>query len=130
MNQPSTSTPAKRRPGGRTADVTRRDDIERIVRASERLGPEAVLKACFENYRIEKNLIIGHGAWPRGNFLVSSLEAAGLRPLENGISKDPRLCRAQGAGCRKVSPGVNAGTDGKDLGADVDAVDAALVGVE
>ena len=103
---------------------------EHCASAVQRLGPEAVLKACFENYRIEKNLIIGRGGWPRGNTEVSSLEAAGLRPLENGRSKDPRPCRAQGAGCRKVSPGVNAGTDGKDLGADVDAVEAALAGVE
>ena len=96
----------------------------------QRLGPEAVLKACFENYRIEKNLIVGRGGWPRGNTEVSSLEAGGLRSLENGISKDPRPCRAQAPGCRKPSPAINAGTDGKDLGADVDAVDAALAGVE
>jgi len=104
---------------------------DRCASAAQRFGPEAVLKACFVNYRIEKNLIVGRRqGWPPGNIEVSSLEAAGLREPENGISKDPRLCRAQAAGCHKASPGINAATDGKDIGADVDAVDAALAGVE
>ena len=100
---------------------------------TQRVGAHAVLDACFTNYRFEKNLVVaerGRGGWPPGTIVVSSLEAAGLRELENGISKNPRLCRAQEAGCRKPSPGVGAGTDGKDIGADVDAVDAAVSGVE
>lgn len=98
---------------------------------TQRLGAQAVLDACFNHYRFEKNLLIANkGGWPSGNIVVSSLEAAGIRPLENGSSKNPRLCHAQGPGCSKVSPGVNAGTDGKDLGADVDAVETAIAGVE
>jgi hypothetical protein len=117
--------------GGERPEVTSGGGGDHCAAPAQRFGPEAVLKACFSNYRLEKNLIVGRrGGWPPGNIVVSSLEAAGLRELENGISKDARLCRAQAAGCRKASPGVGAGTDGKDLGADVDAVDAALAGVE
>jgi len=46
------------------------------------------------------------------------------------VSKDPRLCHAKTAGCGKASPGASAATDGTDIGADVDAVDAAIAGVE
>ncbi|MGD1216176.1 MAG: hypothetical protein ABR861_14450 [Terriglobales bacterium] len=94
-------------------------------------GPEAVLKECFSNYKFEKNLIIGdnRGRWPAGTITASSPQGAGIRDYKNGISKDPRLCHEKGPGCGKKSPGAGA-DDGRDLGADVDAVDAALAGVE
>jgi hypothetical protein len=98
---------------------------------SQRAGAEAVLYACFVNYKFEKNLIIGEkGGWPKGTIVVSSAKAAGIRDLENGVSKDPRLCHANTPGCSKASPGASAATDGKDIGADVDAIEAALAGVE
>jgi hypothetical protein len=98
---------------------------------SQGAGSEAVLEACFEPYKFEKNLIIsGQGSFPKGNFIVGSSEAAGIRDLKNAFSKDPRLCHAKGAGCPKVSPGANAASDGRDLGADIDAVEAAIAGVE
>jgi hypothetical protein len=98
---------------------------------SERAGAEAVLSACFVNWKFEKNLIIGEkGGWPKGTVVVSSAEAAGIKDFKDGVSKDPRLCHAKEPGCSKVSPGASAATDGKDIGADVDALDAALAGVE
>ncbi len=91
---------------------------------AHRAGPEAVLSACFANYKFEKNLIIGEkGGWPKGTIVVSSPQAA-------GINKDGRLCHANTPGCSKASPGASAATDGKDIGADVDAIEAAIAGVE
>lgn len=93
-------------------------------------GAEAVLKECFSNYRFDHNLIITEdGRWPAGT-IVASPGSAGIRKLKDGIAKDPRLCHEKTAGCTKVSPGAGAAPGGRDLGADVDAVEAALDGVE
>jgi hypothetical protein len=95
------------------------------------LGGEAVLQACFDPYTFDKNLIVtGRGSFPKGNIAVGSPEAAGIRDLKEAVSKDPRLCHAKGPGCSKVSPGAGAASDGRDLGADIDAVEAAIAGVE
>ena len=97
---------------------------------TQRQGAEAVLKECFSNYRFDHNLIIdGGGGWPSGT-IVTSPGSAGIRDLKNGVARDPRLCREKTAGCSKVSPGAGAAPGGRDLGADVDAVEAALNGVE
>jgi len=94
-------------------------------------GSEAVLQACFDPYKFDKNLIItARGSFPKGNITVSSSEAAGIRDLKGAISKDPRLCHTKGPGCSKASPGVAVASDGRDLGADIDAVEAAVAGVE
>jgi hypothetical protein len=94
-------------------------------------GSEAVLQACFDPYKFDKNLIItARGSFPKENITVSSPEAAGIRDLKGTASKNPRLCHAKGPGCPKASPGVAAASDGRDLGADIDAVEAAIAGVE
>ena len=94
-------------------------------------GSEAVLQACFDPYKFDKNLIVSaRGSFPKGNITVWSPEAAGIRDLKGAVSKDPRLCHAKGPGCPKASPGVGAASDGRDLGADIDAVEAAIAGVE
>ncbi|MGA7631283.1 MAG: hypothetical protein WCB11_10975 [Terriglobales bacterium] len=98
---------------------------------SQRAGAEAVLNECFVNWKFEKNLIIGEkGGWPKGTIVVSSPDAAGIREFKEGVAKDARLCHAKASGCSKASPGAGAATDGMDLGVDVDALDAALAGVE
>jgi hypothetical protein len=95
------------------------------------LGSEAVLQACFDPYKFEKNLIItAKGTFPKGNFVVGSPEAAGIRDLKGTVAKDPRLCHAKGQGCSNASRGALAATDGRDVGADIDAVEAAIAGVE
>jgi hypothetical protein len=104
---------------------------ESCASKTQALGAEAVLQACFDPYKFDKNLIIsGRGSFPKGNIVVGSPEAAGIRDLKNGVSKDPRLCHEKGPGCPKVSPGAGAASDGRDLGADIDAVEAAIAGVE
>jgi hypothetical protein len=68
--------------------------------------------------------------YPAGNFSLGSTEDGGIRGFDNGVAKNPRLCREKGSGCSKASPGVGAGTDRRDLGADIDAVEAAINGIE
>jgi hypothetical protein len=98
---------------------------------AQRAGADAVLVSCFVNYKFEKNLIINaHGSFSKANISVGSAEAAGIRELRDTFSKDPRLCHSKDAGCAKASPGAGAASDGRDMGADVDAVDAAIAGVE
>jgi hypothetical protein len=104
---------------------------ESCASKSQAQGPEAVLQACFDPYKFDRNLIITErGSFPKGNIVVSSAEAAGIRDFKDGVSKDPRLCHAKAPGCPKVSPGAGAASDGRDLGADMDAVEAAIAGVE
>jgi hypothetical protein len=91
---------------------------------AQRMGAEAVLKECFASYQFDKNLIIGgRGPWPAGTIGVSSKEAAGIR-------SDLALCTEKSPGCAKPSPGAGAAPGNRDVGADVQAVDAALEGVE
>ena len=98
---------------------------------NQALGSEAVLQACFDPYQFDRNLIIsGRGSFPKGNIVVGSAQAAGIHDLKDRIAKDPRLCHAKGPGCAKASPGADAASDGRDLGADIDAVEAAIAGVE
>jgi len=99
---------------------------------SQRFGAAALLDACFNPYRFDHNLIItdDKGGWPKGNIIVSNREAAGIRDLKGTISKDPRLCHEKGPDCAGKSPGAGAASDGRDMGADIDGLDAALAGVE
>jgi len=104
---------------------------ESCASKNQGLGSEAVLQACFDPYKFDRNLIIsGRGSFPKGNIVVGSAQAAGIRDLKDVVAKDPRLCHAKGPGCAKASPGAGAASDGSDLGADIDAVEAAIAGVE
>ena len=104
---------------------------ENCVGRVQKGGPEAIFKECFSNYKFEKNLIVsGRSQWPAGTLVASSSDAAGIRDLKEGVSKNPRLCREKMPGCSKVSPGAGAAIGGKDLGADVDALEAAIEGVD
>jgi hypothetical protein len=96
---------------------------------TQKMGASAVLEECFSNYKFEKNLVIGGRGWPSGTITPSEASAA-VRELKDGISRNPRLCRDKATGCPKASPGAGAATDGKDLGADVDALEAVTAGVQ
>jgi hypothetical protein len=99
---------------------------------AQRGGAKGVLDDCFSNYHFDHNLIAVSrgGGFPAGNTIVGSPSDLGVHDLKDGISADPRLCHEKGPGCSKKSPGVGAATDGRDLGADVEAVEAAISGVE
>jgi hypothetical protein len=98
---------------------------------TQAIGGQAVLESCFDPYKFENNLIIsGRGSFPKENFIVGSAGDAGIRELKDTIAKDPRLCRDKGPGCNKKSRGSGSASDGRDLGADIDAIEAAITGVE
>lgn len=97
----------------------------------QRQGPAGVLKSCFASFNVTHNALVGSGGgWPAGNFTPKNESAVSMRDFRQGKGGDYRLCREEGSSCKKKSPFAGAGSDGKDLGADVDAVRAATEGVE
>jgi hypothetical protein len=94
-------------------------------------GPAGVFGSCFTDSLFTSNIIIGgHGAWPKGNLLLRSNAAAGIVNFNNGHGGNYRLCRQPGEtpNCKRISPGIHAGTDGRNIGADLDAIEAAIAG--
>lgn len=86
-------------------------------------GPAGVLQDCFAAYRFDHNAIIGgDGGWPRGNSSPKHPRDIGFTNYNNGDQGDYRLL--------KESRFRSAGSDGKDLGADVDAVNRATAGAQ
>jgi chitodextrinase len=77
----------------------------------------ATLNACFPNSVFAKNLLAGGSWWiyPSGNFFPATLEAVGF--VDRGAD-NYRLAA--------ISPYKNAGTDGKDVGANLDDIEAAI----
>lgn len=93
--------------------------------------PAEALNNCFVNPVFTKNLIIGGGTgWPPDNFVVNDSMMAGIRDFHEGNGGNYRLCDEAKDGCKKRSLGLKAGTDGKDIGADIEAVDEATRGAE
>jgi hypothetical protein len=78
------------------------------------------LNTYYTNWTMTHNAIIGpdnSSSYPSGNFWPSSTGAVGF---VNYAGDNYRLLSS--------SPYKNAGTDGKDLGADIDAIEAAIAG--
>ena len=97
------------------------------------MGPEAVFKSCFSESTFTHNAIIGpRGQWPRGNFFPKNEDSVGFVNYNHGKDGDYRLCKEKNhpTSCKQASPYVHAGSDGKDLGAEIDAVEAATSGAE
>jgi hypothetical protein len=84
--------------------------------------PLTSLNACFPGgYTFAANAIIGTSnanfppsKWPAGNFFPSSASTVQFVNFNNGNGGDYHLL--------STSPYKNAGTDGKDLGADIDSI--------
>jgi len=94
-------------------------------------GPGNVIKNCFVNSSFTHNLMIGDGGWPSGNPSVKDMRAAGIRQLTEPGGKPYELCKEKsGDECNKVSPALGAGTDGKDLGADLEKLERMLANVK
>lgn len=92
-------------------------------------GPAGVIKSCFVNSSFTHNLMIGNGDWPSGNWSAGSPKAAGI--LESSTTEKPyELCAEKGGNCKKVSPAWRSGTDGKNVGVDLDLLQQKLAGVE
>jgi hypothetical protein len=97
----------------------------------KRLGPAGVLKNCFASFNFTHNALVGSaGGWPSGNFTPGSPSAVRMKDFREGKGGDYRLCAEKDSNCKKESPFRKAGSDGKDLGADLDAIQAATQGVE
>jgi hypothetical protein len=90
--------------------------------------PMIVLPKCFQPYMFARNAIINTPSnypasrYPTGNFFPISAATIHFVNFANGIGGDYHL--------QNSSPYKNAGTDGKDLGADIDAINAAISGAE
>jgi hypothetical protein len=97
------------------------------------LGPEAVFKSCFNAMTFKNNVIIGPiKQWPSGNSFPKNEEAVGFVNFNHGIGGDYHLCKGKNepAACKQASKYAHGGSDGKDPGADIDAIVSATQGVE
>lgn len=89
--------------------------------------PFTTFNACFEPYTFASNAIVASpwtsptAKWPSGNFFPAAVTAVQFANYNGGNGGDYHL--------RNFSPFKGAGTDGKDLGADVDTLNSAIAGV-
>jgi hypothetical protein len=97
---------------------------------ADRQGLASVLQNCFPSAVITHNAIVAGFGWPNGNLTPKDFNAAGFVDARNGRGGDYHLCTGKGVGsCKAASPLLHAGTDGKDIGADLDSIDRATRGV-
>ncbi|MGB7585014.1 MAG: hypothetical protein WBM11_09225 [Terriglobales bacterium] len=86
-------------------------------------APADMLQDCFASYRFDHNVIIGGWSkWPRGNSFPKHPRDVGFTSYNDGNGGDYRLAAK--------SRFRGAGSDGKDPGADIDAIDRATAGVQ
>ena len=88
----------------------------------DRKGMKEVLDECFASYAFHHNLIAGSGDFPKGNTIVKKPADIGFVNFQDGNGGDYRLAA--------TSKFKHAATDGKDMGADLDAIDHATDGVQ
>ena len=85
-------------------------------------SPELALHSCFSSYKFENNVIIGGGGgWPKGTSTPSKLGDIGFTNPKDGNGGEYRLTA--------TSKFKRTGSDGKDVGADIDAIEHATAGV-
>jgi Putative Ig domain len=86
--------------------------------------PKTVIDSCFQPYAFVSNGIIATPAnyppsrWPARNYFPADPATVQFMNYNHGNGGDYHLLSS--------SPYKNAGTDGKDLGADIDAIQAAI----
>ena len=89
--------------------------------------PLTTFNACFDPYSFATNALIATpsgfppSVWPAGNLYPASAAAVQFVNYNNGNGGDYHLLSS--------SPYKNAGSDGKDLGADIDAILSETAGV-
>ncbi len=89
--------------------------------------PITTFPACFNPYYFTNNALIAvpanspSSSWPVGNFFPSNTSAVGFTNYNNGIGGNYQLL--------STSPYKNAGTDGKDLGADIVTINSLIKNV-
>jgi hypothetical protein len=96
--------------------------VGRCVRNGD---PEATFKQCWVDSSVTGNVIVGPdspGSWPRGNSYAKNLEDVGFRSADaDEVTSTFRLA--------PNSKFVGKSSDGKDVGADMTAVERAIAGV-
>jgi hypothetical protein len=85
-------------------------------------GFKVVFDECFASYGFHHNVIVGSGDFPKGNATPKKPADIGFANFKDGAGGDYHLA--------SKSKYRHAGTDGKDLGADIDAIEKATAGVE
>lgn len=83
--------------------------------------PAGIFENCFSNAKVAGNVIIGGSKWPPKNSTVKHHSEIGFLAADKDQVHDFRL----GSDSRYKK----AGTDQKDVGADIDAIEAATKGV-
>jgi len=90
------------------------------------LGRKAIAEVfddCFLSYGFHHNLLIGgSGDWPKGNAVVKKSADVGFVDFRDGVGGNYRLSAS--------SKFKRVGSDGKDMGADIDAIEKATDGVK
>jgi len=90
---------------------------------ADRRTASDIFDQCFANHAIHHNAIVGGGgSWPKGNLFPKKPSDVGFVNFANGKDGDYTLSSSS-----KFKRG---GTDGKDLGADMDAIRQATSGVQ
>ena len=90
--------------------------------------PLTTFNACFSPYSFASNAVIGSpsafspSVWPSGNFFPASTATVQFVNYNGGNGGNYQL--------RSSSPYRGLGTDGKDLGADIGAINSDIAGVE
>jgi hypothetical protein len=92
----------------------------------------AILENCFQDPGVTHNVIVGaNSLWPKENYLVGSPSQVGFVNFNNGNGGNYHLCKTkEPPSCKGPSKYLKAGTDGKDLGADIDAIAGATSGAD
>lgn len=86
-------------------------------------SPENIFHDCFASYTFLHNVIVGgDGGWPKENKTPANLADVGFVSHKNGSGGDYRLSAS--------SKFKHAAGDQKDVGADLDAIDQATMGVQ
>jgi hypothetical protein len=100
--------------------------------AGQQPHPLAMVASCFQDAAFTNNVIVGaRGAWPAHNATPGQFADVGFVNFNNGNGGDYRLCRGprQPDPCQRASKYLKTGADGKDPGADMDAIEGATAGV-
>jgi hypothetical protein len=120
--------------GGVIHDISFRDNIFHVGKfqaistgggprncAYQKPSPKDIMDSCWRNYEFSNNVLVeARGQWPAGNFLVKDLRAAGV----NASSEAESLRLAPSSQYRGKSK------DGRDIGADVSAIESATASVD
>jgi len=87
--------------------------------------PSITFENCWSSFKVTHNVIIAYpgeqGPWPAGNFLVKDVKSVGFADFDPASSGDYHLT----ANTFYKSKA----TDGKDVGANIDAINEAVAGV-